>query len=232
MEQFTYLIINLLIFTVPFLLSVVYRKHHPLYQNWKALILSITTVAGFFIFWDVIATSRGHWGFNPSKHLGISIINLPLEEVLFFITTGFSMLLVYEAIKAKWPSQTQIDWQVWKIVAATVLICFGLIYRSQEYTLLVSSLAAMMLSYDFIKKPSCLCCNHYYIYLSTGFILFVIFNTMLTAIPVVMYGTHQITNVRIITIPIEDFIYNYLLLTSYVLAYEFFKDHAKSKQKN
>lgn len=55
--------------------------------------------------------------------------------------------------------------------------------------------------------------------------LFITFNMVLTAIPVVRYGPEHIWggdglfNGRFFTIPLEDFFYNFSMLTWYLLAY-------------
>lgn len=51
------------------------------------------------------------------------------------------------------------------------------------------------------------------------FFLFV--NGILTGLPVVMYSSHAITGIRVISIPIEDFAYLFALITPTVALYEF-----------
>jgi len=69
------------------------------YSNFKALILSITSITLIFGGWDVLATYRGHWRFSDSGVWGVRIINLPLEEVLFFIVISFCCIFTWESIK-------------------------------------------------------------------------------------------------------------------------------------
>jgi lycopene cyclase domain-containing protein len=49
--------------------------------------------------WDVFATCRGHWYFNPTGVYDMRVINLPLEEVLFFIFIPFCCIFTWEAIR-------------------------------------------------------------------------------------------------------------------------------------
>lgn len=51
------------------------------------------------------------------------------------------------------------------------------------------------------------------------FFLFV--NGILTGLPVVMYSSHAITGIRVISIPIEDFAYLFALITPTIALYEF-----------
>jgi len=69
-----------------------------LYQHTKALFFSLMLVLFIFGLWDVYATYRGHWHFNPAAVWKVRIINLPLEEVLFFIVIPFCSIFTWETI--------------------------------------------------------------------------------------------------------------------------------------
>ncbi len=69
------------------------------YQKTPKLLFSILLTVFLFGLWDVIATARGHWWFEPDKICGIHFINLPLEEWLFFIVIPFCCLFTWETIK-------------------------------------------------------------------------------------------------------------------------------------
>lgn len=80
--------------TVPLILSF----YPPLgfWRHLRALLLSLGGIVLIFGSWDVFATWRGHWSFsaeNPPV-----ILNLPLEEVLFFVVIPFCCLFTWEAI--------------------------------------------------------------------------------------------------------------------------------------
>lgn len=69
-----------------------------LYKNTKALISSIVLILLLFGLWDVYATYRGHWQFDPAAVWRVRIINLPLEEVLFFIVIPFCSIFTWETV--------------------------------------------------------------------------------------------------------------------------------------
>ena len=70
-----------------------------IYQNIRALLASLFLILMIFGAWDVYATFRGHWYFNPIGVLPYRIINLPLEEVLFFIVIPFCCIFTWEVIR-------------------------------------------------------------------------------------------------------------------------------------
>ena len=90
----TYLLINLLAPAIPLVLSFDKKVHY--YKRWKFLFPAIFITLGFFIIWDIIFTDKGIWGFNPLHLSGINIVNLPLEEWLFFITIPYSSIFLYD----------------------------------------------------------------------------------------------------------------------------------------
>ena len=63
------------------------------------LIAAIGIPLPVFVIWDIIATARGHWDFNPAYVTGLYIFNLPVEEVLFFVVVPFCALFTWESVK-------------------------------------------------------------------------------------------------------------------------------------
>jgi len=82
---------------VPFILS--FWPPLKFYRNLRSLIYSIILILIIFGGWDIFATYRGHWYFNPEGVWRLRVINLPVEEVLFFIVIPFCCIFTWEAIK-------------------------------------------------------------------------------------------------------------------------------------
>jgi lycopene cyclase domain-containing protein len=94
MAQYTYLLLMLLTL-LPFLLK--YRDANlPLRRNLRQAFFATGTVALPFLVWDVLVTEAGHWQFSPQYTLGVDIINLPIEEVSFFIVVPLAAILVWD----------------------------------------------------------------------------------------------------------------------------------------
>ena len=92
----TYLLIDLAIILGPLLYTRDPRIAY--YRNFRALGSSIVVVSGAYISWDMLVTQWGEWSFNPRYISGIKVLNLPLEEILFFITVPYACLFIYEAV--------------------------------------------------------------------------------------------------------------------------------------
>jgi lycopene cyclase domain-containing protein len=64
------------------------------------MVKAIALPSFVYLIWDVVATARGHWSFNPAYVVGIRIAGLPVEEVLFFPVISFITIFTWEAVKA------------------------------------------------------------------------------------------------------------------------------------
>lgn len=92
-----YMAVLLLSVSVPFVLS--FYPALKIYHNIRALLISIGLILVIFGTWDIFATARGHWYFNEDGVWGLRVINLPLEEVLFFVVIPFCCIFTWEVIK-------------------------------------------------------------------------------------------------------------------------------------
>jgi lycopene cyclase domain-containing protein len=70
-----------------------------LYRYWRALAETLLVIVLFFGTWDIYATARGHWSFNPSGVWRARIVNLPVEEVLFFAVIPWCCIFSWEVIQ-------------------------------------------------------------------------------------------------------------------------------------
>ena len=91
-----YMFVLILSGIVPFVLS--FFPPLRLYKNMRALLYSITLILVIFGTWDVFATLRGHWYFNPAGVWELRVVNLPIEEVLFFVIIPFCCIFTWEVI--------------------------------------------------------------------------------------------------------------------------------------
>jgi lycopene cyclase domain-containing protein len=67
--------------------------HHP-----RAVVMAVGLVCAAFWLWDVIATARGHWSWNPSYVIGLTILDMPVEEWLFFPVVCFVSIFTWESV--------------------------------------------------------------------------------------------------------------------------------------
>lgn len=214
----TYLIINILIIIVPLILS--FDKNLRYYKKLPHLIFSILIVSMAYIIWDIFATKRGDWAFNPDHLVGIYFFGLPLEEILFFITVPYSCVFIYETVKFYTKEKRfQLDKKLFLIVAIA-LILFAAIFNYQHYTFTVSIFTGLFFLLAVYLNLNLLNSFHYWLTMLISFIPFLVVNYFLTSIPVVTYNNSAFFGKRFITIPLEDFLYSFSMISLWILFYE------------
>lgn len=221
--KYLYLLVLLFSVIVPFASS--FHSKLNFRHQFKAAFLSIATVAVPFVLWDIYFTSVMVWGFNPHYLLGISIYNLPLEEVLFFICIPFCCLFTYHALNLMRKSTVNIR-QVasLSIVMGIALFATGLFYLQRSYTLWSFTAAGLSLIILGIKRPHYI--SNFWIAYLVLLLPFFIVNGILTGTgpdsPVVWYNNAENLALRIFTIPIEDFVYGMTLILWNIVLFETF----------
>ena len=169
-----------------------------------------------YIIWDIIFTHLGVWGFNDNYITGYHILNLPMEEWLFFICIPYASLFIHYSMLKIFPywrfsiRNTKIIFYL-IILTLSVLIFINL---GKLYTNCCFLITITILSWVLIKRIELL----QTFFLSYIFILipFFIINGILTGTfiidQVVWYNNHHNIGIRLGTIPFEDIFYGFTLL--------------------
>lgn len=192
-------------------------------SHWKRVLLAGVLPAVFFIVWDIYFTQAGVWSFTPDRITGLKMINLPVEEALFFMVVPFCCLFIYVCIRIYFP---QIEFRakadlILKVMAVVFLI-IGLTNLNRMYTSWTMLLCSAMLAIMFILPNWFKTFRSDYFLISYLIILvpFLVVNGLLTAIPVVNYNDLENLGIRIYTIPAEDTVYGMLLILMNIVLFE------------
>ncbi len=90
------------------------------------------------------------------------------------------------------------------------------------YTLPTALSAIVTVTLDlFILRTRVVTTRHFLRFIGFMTIGFLICNGVLTALPVVTYNPAEMVDIRFFSIPVEDFIYGFSLVTSTISIYEF-----------
>ena len=216
-----YLLLNIIVIIIPLLLS--FEKKIIFYKKFRELSISILTVGSIFILWDIFAVKRGDWEFNSKYINGINLFNLPLEEILFFITIPYSSIFLYETIKyylQKKIIRNEINLRrIYPSLITAVLLILSAVYINHNYTFTVLIFCAVFLLISLFLFNNILSSKLYWIFISLTFIPFVLVNYLLTSLPIVVYNPDAILGIRFLTIPVEDFLYSFSMLSLYLFIY-------------
>ena len=219
--MYIYLYLNIFTILFPFLLS--FDKRVQFYKTWKYLFPAMAINAVIFIIWDSFFTRQGVWGFNNEYLLGIYLFNLPLEEVLFFITVPYACVFIYECLNI----YVKNDVLLKIAMPATLLIIFfnviiGLLNLRQLYTSVTTLLLPFIFLIHYLLFKEKLLGRFYLAYL-VHLVPFLLVNGVLTALPIVWYNNDHNLGIRLTTIPIEDTMYSMVMLLITITAFEFFR---------
>lgn len=216
-----YLIINFLTVLFPVILS--FDKRVQFYKNWKFIFPALLITGLVFLFWDYLFTVFNVWSFNPDYVIGAYFLNLPIEEVLFFITVPFACIFIYECLnyylKKDILQKISIYISYLLILLSAVML---IMFHDRVYTAITFALLAVVVIYaEVLKKLPYL--SRFYLAYLVSLIPFYIVNGILTSIPIVIYNNAENCGLRVFTIPFEDHFYSLSLLLMNVIFFELFR---------
>jgi len=230
MIKLDYILLDFIIILFPIIFTFTWKFKY--YKYFKPLAASILIVGISYIFWDYLVTARGDWWFNKEFLIGIEIFGLPIEEILFFVVVPFACIFIYENLEF-FIKDKKIPFNRWfYLIIAAIFFVVGILFRHQDYTILAMFSCSLFFILAPTLYPKILESRNFWLYIILSFVPFIIFNYLLTSQVIVYYspeaiwgGTvEQLWFGRFITIPFEDFFYNFSMLSFYLMVYVYFKE--------
>ena len=209
-----YTIILIASISIPFSLS--FDKKVQFYKQWKYLLPSVVAIALFYIVGDIYFTKTGVWGFNREYLSGVYLLYLPIEEWIFFIAIPYASIFLHDVLHAYFPkfqlpSNVSRRLTIFFFAIALVVLLLNLDKAYTVYIMVVSLIVLVIAYFDWTDTISRFYCTFLVI-----LIPFILVNGALTGTftpnPVVWYDHTQNLDIRLITIPIEDFAYGFTML--------------------
>ena len=199
---------------VPLLLS--FDKKLRFWQQWKYLFPAIIAVAVFYIFFDILLTDKGVWGFNPAYHSSIILLHLPLEEWLFFIVIPYASIFLHDALVLYFPnfklSEKTTRYLTYGILIFLVLMI--VLHTGKTYTLYIFTTTVVALLWSLADKSNMI--SRFYATFLVILVPFIVVNAILTGTfidgEVVWYNNAENLGIRFLTIPVEDFGYAFSMI--------------------
>jgi len=177
--MYTYLLLNIGSLLFPLALSFDRRVHF--YTYWRALFPAVLLVGALFIMWDVAFTAWGVWFFNPAYLTGVYLLNLPMEEWLFFFTIPYACLFIYECLRAYFPNAWEGKWVERLSLAWGILLIGGAAFNMDRmYTCVTFFSAGLVLILTGLSRQAFFLGRFFQMYL-IHLIPFFVVNGVLTA---------------------------------------------------
>jgi lycopene cyclase domain-containing protein len=218
--HYTYLWLDLLSVIFPLLLS--FDKKVAFYKHWKYLLPAILVNGTLFVLWDMYFTKHGVWSFNPEYICGVYLFNLPLEEVLFFIVVPYSCAFIYECLNAYVVKEIVTRPKLVTIIVLVLSLASCILFYDKIYTIVNAGICFIVVFIAaFVYKLHRM--GRFYFAFFVALIPFLIFDGLITHLPIVSYNDEENMAIRVFSIPIEDFFYCLSLLLNTVLIMDYFK---------
>ncbi len=226
MLHYTYLAVDFFAVIICFIFS--FHTKIRFDKLFTAFIKTALIVGIPFCIWDIWFAQKAVWWFNDTYILGIRFWGLPLEEYLFFICIPFSCLFTYVCLTkffgGEWLNAFN---NILVFILAILCSVILLLYHHKLYTAFTAAvLLGSLLYLHFVAKAEWLGqATVVYIILMLGFfpVNGILTGTGLKA-PIVNYNPKELLNIRLLTIPVEDFFYGY---ANFLLNLYFFKLFSK-----
>lgn len=222
MHNYVYLLLNLGAILPILLLSLL--KWRGVWVK-KNILASFLLISLPFVIWDFFATKTGYWSFSETYTIGLKVAGLPLEEILFFFAIPFACMYVWECF-VRFQKDSKINSVLQRFltaglsVFAAVLLVYGGWY-SRTIAILLFASVIILDRLGWLRR------KRFWSFQICLLLLFFAFNTVLTMLPIVSYGSDFITGLRIGTIPLEDFAYNFVLINMSLVVYDYFAVQAR-----
>jgi lycopene cyclase domain-containing protein len=228
--MYVYLYLN--IFTILFPLLLSFDKKVAFYKDWASLWPAIFMNAILFIVWDILFTKHGVWGFNEVYLTGVYIYNLPLEEVLFFITVPYACVFIYDVLNAY--VTVDLLQPFAKLIAVSLIVILPLIavFNISHLYTSITFVALTVVHLVHLRFFQTRYLGRFYMAYFVHLLPFFVINGVLTYLPVVWYNNNYNLGLRIITIPLEDTMYSMLMLLITISIYEGLRQQKTVKQEH
>ena len=211
---------------VPFLLS--FDRKLQFYRQWKFVIPSTLIIAAVYIFFDVLMTKWGVWGFNSRYHSDIVIWHLPIEEWLFFIVIPYASIFLHESVVLYFPhiqlSKKQANFLTYGFLI--ILSVILLLNTDKTYTVYIFATVIISLLLSLFDASQSI--RSFYLTFLLILVPFFIVNAILTGSfiesEVVWYNNTENLGIRIFTIPVEDIGYAFSMILLNLLLIKLFQN--------
>ena len=178
-----------------------------------------------YIIWDLRFEEKSIWVFNHEFLTGINILNLPLEEWIYFFIIPFLGIFIYEFVKHRFKNFEYP--KVFVALSLVLLVLFGTIaYSSRQklYPFFTFFLLTIYLGYTIFRNRFKVHFSKFYLAYFILVIPFIIINGTVTSLPVIEYNPAHILGIHLYTIPVENFASLFLLFIMNVTIYEYLKE--------
>ena len=211
-----YLLFNVFIFGAPVLLS--FLRPHDVLDRWRRALVAAAVIAFPYVVWDALVAGH-HWFFNHSYTLGVTLFGLPLGELLFFFSVPLACIFTWECM-ADTRERASLATLYPVLILGPLIVGALQLAAGRGYTGLALIAFGVAVLLDIGLRSFLLLRPRFWQFSGLVVLLTGVFNGYLTARPVVIYNAAAQLDIRIGTIPVEDFVYGLSLILANAAVFE------------
>ncbi|MBT3386196.1 MAG: lycopene cyclase domain-containing protein [Prolixibacteraceae bacterium] len=222
-KNFSYLLLLIGPLIIPIVFG--FKKQIGFLSNLKYLIPAILFTGAIFIIWDLRFEERAIWRFNSDFVIGKNILTLPFEEWLYFLTIPFLGVFIYELLKQRFYDFERPN--SFLVLSLILFVLFGILAfstRQKLYPFFTFFLLSIYLGYTIFRNPFKKHYTKFYLTYLIMLLPFIFIGGIISALPIIEYNPEHIIGIRLLSIPVENFISLFLLLLMNITIYEFLKE--------
>ena len=217
-----FLYLNLFVFFIPITLAA--DKKVFVIENIGSLIVPSLVVTVVFSETGVFFAGLKVWEFNPAYLIGITYRQLPLEMYLFYFTSSFAALGIYNYLNAKFPKN---DFQKYSFSLSNLLlgIMVAILFfaYTKWYTATTFTLLFLLILFIEYKNQLRFMYKFYRAFLVCLIPFYISFG-ILCNVPIISYKASETIDVNVFNIPFENHFYMMGMLLLGVFLIEVFKN--------
>ena len=223
MEHLTYLFLLLIYLVIPVILG--FQKNVRFVFRLRYFVPAALFSALIFLMLEWRFISSSIWTFNGDYLTGLSLLKIPVEEWLSLFIIAFSSAYIYEWLKIRFK-----DFEKPNLFLAISLVLFvvyavlAYVFRRNLFSFFTFFLTAIYLGYTVFRNRYKKHFTKFYLAWLITLLPFFIVSFISNLLPVVIYNAAHIIQVNVLGIPVERFVYLYLLLLINFTIYEFISD--------
>ena len=164
--------------------------------------------------------------YNPDYLTGKNIFNLPIEEWLFLLVVSLFSFAIYLQVKIKFENFEKP--KLFLTISLVLLVVFGLtawFSRSKLVPFFVFFLLTIYFGYTIFRNRFAKYFSKFYVAYVIAVIPFFLMKGILYSLPVILYSNEHTLGIRLLSVPVEDFGFFFLLMLINISIFEYLRDH-------
>ena len=218
---YSFLYLNLFLFLIPIILAA--DKKVFAIENIRSIVVPSFIVTVIYSETGVFFAGLKVWQFNSSYLIGVTYRQLPLEMYLFYFTSSFAALGIYNYLNARF---TKNDLQKYSLSLSNLLlgIMVAILFfaYTKWYTATTFTLLFLLILYIEYKNQLRFMYKFYRAFLVCLIPFYISFG-ILCNVPIISYKASETIDVNLFNIPFENHFYMMGMLLLGVFLIEVFK---------